>query len=67
MDILGKTESIIALRQQELQKLDDIIKARFVEMFGDPETNPMGGERNNDRAWSPVLKFTDNWFSIACW
>ena len=50
MDILGKTESIIALRQQELQKLDDIIKARFVEMFGDPETNPMGGERNNDRA-----------------
>ena len=44
MDILGKTESIIALRQQELQKLDDIIKARFVEMFGDPETNPMGGK-----------------------
>lgn len=34
VDILGKTESIIALRQQELQKLDGLIKARFVEMFG---------------------------------
>ena len=30
---------IIRLRQQELQKLDDLIKARFVEMFGDPVSN----------------------------
>ena len=40
--ILGKVESIISARQQELQKLDELIKARFVEMFGDPATNPMG-------------------------
>ena len=39
VDILGKTEGIIASRQKELQKLDDLIKARFVEMFGDPEHN----------------------------
>lgn len=38
VDILGKTEGIIASRQKELQKLDDLIKARFVEMFGDPDT-----------------------------
>ena len=42
VDILGKTESIIALRQQELQKLDGLIKARFVEMFGDPVKNEKG-------------------------
>ena len=30
---------IIEKRKQELQKLDDLIKARFVEMFGDPESN----------------------------
>ena len=29
-------QNIIANRQQELQKLDEMIKARFVEMFGDP-------------------------------
>ena len=33
--ILSQIESIIAMRQKELQKLDDLINARFVEMFGD--------------------------------
>ena len=33
---------ILSLRQQELQKLDNLIKARFVEMFGDPVSNPLG-------------------------
>ena len=37
LDIIA---GIIRLRQQELQKLDDLIKARFVEMFGDPISNP---------------------------
>ena len=36
---LTKTRTIIDIRQQELQKLDDLIKARFVEMFGDPVHN----------------------------
>lgn len=32
---------IISDRQQQLQKLDELVKARFVEMFGDPVSNPM--------------------------
>ena len=36
---LNKASSIIEARQQELQKLDDLIKARFVEMFGNPVVN----------------------------
>lgn len=32
---LKKTEKVIKLRKQELQLLDDLVKARFVEMFGD--------------------------------
>ena len=36
---LDRIASIIALRQSELQKLDELIKARFVEMFGDPVYN----------------------------
>ena len=32
---LNKIRIILDARQQELQKLDDLIKARFVEMFGD--------------------------------
>ena len=34
VDILDKVSRIIDNREQELQKLDDLIKARFVEMFG---------------------------------
>ena len=38
--ILEKINGIIQLRKQELQKLDELIKSRFIEMFGDPMTNP---------------------------
>lgn len=41
-DFLDKLNSVILMRQQELEKLDDLIKARFVEMFGDPRSNPFG-------------------------
>lgn len=39
---LDKVNTIIKLRQEELLALDNLIKARFVEMFGDPSTNPRG-------------------------
>ena len=40
IEILGKAESIILKRRKELAELDNLIKARFVEMFGDPKSNP---------------------------
>ena len=38
---LSKVQSIISARQQQLQKLDELVKARFVEMFGDPVQNSL--------------------------
>lgn len=35
VSVLQHTESIITLRQQQLQKLNELVKARFVELFGD--------------------------------
>ena len=40
--VLKKCEKIIDDRKKEMQLLDDLIKARFVEMFGDPIKNPKG-------------------------
>lgn len=40
-DILDRINRIINARKTELHKLDDLIKARFVEMFGNPEINDM--------------------------
>ena len=34
-----KLEQLISLRKQQLAKLDELVKARFVEMFGDPIRN----------------------------
>ena len=39
--ILNKVHSVIMLRKKELQRLDELIKARFVETFGEPIDNPM--------------------------
>ena len=40
--VLDKVESIIYNRQNQLQKLDELVKARFVELFGDPLSNSKG-------------------------
>ena len=39
---LDKLNGIINSRKAELNKLDELIKARFVELFGDPIMNPKG-------------------------
>ena len=45
--ILNKLGNVISARKQELQKLDELVKARFVEMFGDVI--------HNDRNWEKHL------------
>ena len=42
VDILEKVENIISYYKQQLEELDILIKSRFVEMFGDPVSNPKG-------------------------
>lgn len=40
--VLDKVTDLIAQRRAQLDKLDLLVKSRFVEMFGDPHFNPMG-------------------------
>ena len=42
VEILDKIQQIIELRTDEMAKLDNLIKARFVEVFGNPDTNSKG-------------------------
>lgn len=42
VEILDNVSDIIHKRQDELSQLDDLIKARFVELFGDPLINSQG-------------------------
>lgn len=38
--VLDKVSDLIAKRREQLDKLDELVKARFLEMFGDPVSNP---------------------------
>ena len=39
---IGKVFELIALRKDQLAKLDQLVKSRFIELFGDPVSNPHG-------------------------
>lgn len=42
VDILEKAKNVLDMRNEEISKLDDLIKARFVELFGDLKSNSKG-------------------------
>lgn len=39
--VLDEIDNLISFRKQQLARLDKLVKARFVELFGDPVINPM--------------------------
>lgn len=43
-ETLEKVNAVVQTRRQQLQKLDELVKARFIELFGDPVSNPLGWE-----------------------
>ena len=42
VDVLDRVSALIEKRKTQISKLDLFVKSRFIEMFGDPVTNPMG-------------------------
>lgn len=41
---MKKVDDLIAFRQEQLAKLDELVKSRFIELFGTYPSNPMGWE-----------------------
>ena len=48
--IFDKIDDLIASRKEQVRNLDQLVKSRFIELFGDPERNP--------KKW-PVVPFTE--------
>lgn len=46
-DVLDRASVLIEKRKEQIDKLDLLVKAQFIEMFGDPVTNPNGWETVN--------------------
>ncbi len=63
VNLLDGCEGLIAARKQQLKLLDELVKSRFIEMFGDPVSNPMGWVKVK---LSQCLTGIDNGKSFVC-
>ena len=54
-DVLDKASALIEMRKAQIEKLDLLIKSQFIEMFGDPVTNPKGWAKQD---WSTLFSTT---------
>lgn len=46
VNVLEKVKNVLTTHDKEICKLDELMRARFVEMFGDTVTNPLGWEEH---------------------
>ena len=60
-EVLDKAQALIDARKEQIRLMDELIQAQFIEMFGDPVTNPKSWEvsklknhvNNIESGWSP--------------
>lgn len=55
VNILSKTKGVLDSRSHQIDMLDNLIKARFVEMFGDPVINQKGYKKEALQEHAEVL------------
>lgn len=68
---LASIESQINQSRKAIEEFDQLVKSRFVEMFGDPVLNPKGWSTHNLKALGELkngvnFKSVDNGFEIKC-
>ena len=42
VELLDKSKELIDKRKEQIKSLDELVKSQFIEMFGDPVSNPKG-------------------------
>ena len=45
VEVLNKAQELIDKRKEQIEALDELVKSKFIEMFGDPITNPINWEK----------------------
>ena len=45
VNILDKSQELIDKRKKQIEALDELVKSKFIEMFGDPVSNPMNWDK----------------------
>ena len=63
---LNKANELIALRKEQLAKLDRLVKSRFIELFGLPVSNSKGWNTEKMREVAPAVNYSGD-FEDAVW
>ena len=66
VSVLDKLLLLILLRQQELQQLDELVKSRFIELFGLPVSNSKGWNTEKMREVAPAVNYSGG-FEDTVW
>ncbi|MBQ1992605.1 MAG: restriction endonuclease subunit S [Clostridia bacterium] len=53
--VLSKVDDLIADRTKQLKHLENLVKSRFIEMFGEPQDNPKGYEKRQLKETCKVI------------
>ena len=64
--ILDKISNLIALRKEQLAKLDRLVKSRFVELFGLPVSNSKRWDTDKMREIAPAVNYSGG-FEDTVW
>lgn len=54
VDILDKAQELIDKRKEQIEQLDELVKSRFIEMFGDLNCNPKGWKISNFKEFAII-------------
>lgn len=66
VDTLDKINDLIALRKEQLAKLDQLVKSRFIELFGLPVSNSKGWNTEKMREVAPAVNYSGG-FEDTVW
>lgn len=54
-EVLDKAQELIDKRKEQIEALDELLKSRFIDMFGDPNLNPKGWPKTS---WEYIFNTT---------
>ena len=57
VEILDKAQELIDKRKEQMELLDELIQSKFLEMFGNPVTNPKGWEVEKINTIAPIEQY----------
>ena len=67
VEVLDKAQELIDRRKKQIELLDELVKSKFIEMFGNPVSNPKGWNKEKMSEISPVVNYKGDFNEDKIW